>query len=92
MLCKYAGEDREVATKPEKTIMSKGGYGFITMNGKEVYKFATRVVPTVLDESLEAAGITVDDVDHLLLHQANIRIMEQVAKRMNIPMSKVSER
>ena len=92
LLCKYAGEDREVATKPEKTIMSKGGYGFITMNGKEVYKFATRVVPTVLDESLEAAGLTVDDVDHLLLHQANIRIMEQVAKRMNIPMSKVSER
>ena len=59
------------------------------MNGKEVYKFATREVPTVLEESLEAAGLTVDQVDWLLLHQANIRIMEVVAKRLGIPMEKV---
>ena len=59
------------------------------MNGKEVYKFATREVPKVLEESMEAAGITVDDVDWLLLHQANIRIMEVVAKRLGIPMEKV---
>ena len=59
------------------------------MNGKEVYKFATREVPKVLEESLEAAGLGVDDVDWLLLHQANIRIMEVVAKRLGIPMEKV---
>jgi 3-oxoacyl-[acyl-carrier-protein] synthase-3 len=59
------------------------------MNGQEVYKFATREVPKVLEESLEAAGLTVDDVDWLLLHQANIRIMEIVAKRLGIPMEKV---
>jgi len=59
------------------------------MNGKEVYKFATREVPRVLEEALEEAGVEVDQVDWLLLHQANIRIMEVVAKRLGIPMDKV---
>jgi 3-oxoacyl-[acyl-carrier-protein] synthase-3 len=59
------------------------------MTGKEVYKFATREVPKVLVEALEAADLTVDQVDWLLLHQANIRIMETVANRLGIPMSKV---
>lgn len=59
------------------------------MNGREVYKFATREVPDVLNECMEAAGMTVDQVDWLLLHQANIRIMETVAKRLGMPMDKV---
>jgi 3-oxoacyl-[acyl-carrier-protein] synthase-3 len=59
------------------------------MNGRRVYSFATREVPRVLEEALEAASLTVDDVDWLLLHQANIRIMETVADRLGIPMSKV---
>ena len=54
-----------------------------------MYTFATRQVPAVLKEALANAGMTADDVDHLLLHQANIRIMETVAKRLKIPMSKV---
>ena len=57
----------------------------------QVYAFATREVPKVLDEAMEASGITTDDVDHLLLHQANIRIMETVAKRLGVPMDKVRE-
>lgn len=59
------------------------------MNGREVYKFATREVPDVIQECLEAADMSVDNVDHLLLHQANIRIMEIVADRLGIPMTKV---
>jgi 3-oxoacyl-[acyl-carrier-protein] synthase-3 len=59
------------------------------MNGQEVYKFATREVPKVLTEALEEADISVDEVDWLLLHQANIRIMEIVAKRLGIPFEKV---
>jgi 3-oxoacyl-[acyl-carrier-protein] synthase-3 len=39
------------------------------MNGKEVYKFATREVPRVIEEALEAANMNVDQVDWLLLHQ-----------------------
>ena len=59
------------------------------MNGKEVYKFATREVPRVVSEVLEASEMTVDQVDWLLLHQANIRIIETVAKRLGLPMEKV---
>jgi 3-oxoacyl-[acyl-carrier-protein] synthase-3 len=59
------------------------------MNGKEVYKFATRDVPKVLKEALESANMEVEQVDWLLLHQANIRIMDVVAQRLGIPMEKV---
>lgn len=85
----YSGNPRHVTTPGEGTTLSKADYSCLEMNGQEVYKFATREVPRVLEESLEAAGLTVDDVDWLLLHQANIRIMEIVAKRLGIPMEKV---
>ena len=78
-----------VATPGDGTVLSTGSYESVGMNGREVYKFATREVPKVLLESLDAAGMTVDDVDWLLLHQANIRIMEAVASRLGIPMEKV---
>lgn len=88
-LRRYKGTPRLVATPGEGTTLSSAGYSCLTMNGKEVYKFATREVPRVLTEALEEAGMEVDDVDWLLLHQANIRIMEVVAKRLGIPMEKV---
>lgn len=69
--------------------MSSGSYGKLAMNGKEVYKFATREVPRVLQEALDSAELQVDQVDWLLLHQANIRIMEVVADRLGMPMEKV---
>merc|ERR1719164_152048 len=59
------------------------------MNGKEVYKFATSRVPEVLKEALDTAGGKAEEVDWLVLHQANIRIMEIVAKKLGIPMEKV---
>lgn len=69
--------------------MSDGKYGKIHMNGREVYKFATREVPRVINESLESADMSIDDVDWILLHQANIRIMETVASRLGVDMDKV---
>jgi len=66
-----------------------GGYRPLQMNGKEVYKFATREVPMALEKAIEASGIEVQDIDWLLLHQANIRIMGVVASRLGIPMTKV---
>lgn len=87
--CEYNGEPRKISTPGEGTTMTSGRYGKMSMNGKEVYKFATREVPSVLTECLEAADMTVDQVDWLLLHQANIRIMETVAKRLGMPMEKV---
>jgi len=82
----YDGDTRELASIATVTT---GKYTPIAMNGKEVYKFATTCVPKVLNEALENAELTVDDVDWLLMHQANIRIMETVAKKLKIPMDKV---
>lgn len=83
----YGGETISLAEG--KHTVTSGSYDNIGMNGKEVYKFATREVPSVLSEALANAGLTVDDVDHLLLHQANSRIMETVASRLGISMDKV---
>jgi len=62
----------------------QGRYRFISMNGKEVYKFAVTKVPETIEKSLFRAGLTTEDLDWLLLHQANLRIVEAVAKRLNI--------
>lgn len=85
----YESAPRLVETPGDGTNVGHGKYGDTFMNGKEVYKFATREVPHVLEEVLDASGLTVDDIDWLLLHQANIRIMEVVAKRLGMPMEKV---
>ena len=61
---------------------------YIHMDGQEVYKFAVRQVPACINEALEKAGLTVDDIDHFVLHQANIRIIEAVAKRLKVDISK----
>jgi 3-oxoacyl-[acyl-carrier-protein] synthase-3 len=89
LMCGYLGTSRSIATANKPTIVSTGSYSPITMNGKKVYQFATREVPSVIEEALEAADMNVDQVDWLLLHQANIRIMETVAKRLGLPMEKV---
>lgn len=67
-----------VATPGDGTMLSKGSYDVVSMNGREVYKFATREVPKVLLESLDAAGMTVDDIDWLLLHQVRCIIGHKV--------------
>jgi 3-oxoacyl-[acyl-carrier-protein] synthase-3 len=55
---------------------------YVYMNGQEVYKFATRQVPVCINKALEKARLTVEDVDFFILHQANVRIIESVAKRL----------
>jgi 3-oxoacyl-[acyl-carrier-protein] synthase-3 len=61
---------------------------YISMNGQEVYKFAVRTVPAAINEALSKASVAADDVDMFLLHQANIRIIEAVAKRLGQPVEK----
>eukprot|EP00562_Extubocellulus_spinifer_P003024 CAMPEP_0178488006 /NCGR_PEP_ID=MMETSP0696-20121128/9626_1 /TAXON_ID=265572 /ORGANISM="Extubocellulus spinifer, Strain CCMP396" /LENGTH=404 /DNA_ID=CAMNT_0020115739 /DNA_START=150 /DNA_END=1364 /DNA_ORIENTATION=- len=87
--CAYSGSPRLVETPGDGITISKGEYSNLKMNGREVYKFATREVPTVLEEALESAGMTADDIDWLLLHQANIRIMDVVADRLGVPKEKI---
>ncbi len=61
---------------------------YLHMDGQEVYKFAVRQCPKCLMEALDKAGLTVDDIDYFVLHQANIRIIESVAKRLKAPIEK----
>lgn len=61
---------------------------YIQMNGQEVYKFATRQVPACIHAALDKAGIAVEEVDMFVLHQANVRIIESVAKRLKADISK----
>lgn len=62
--------------------------GFIQMEGREVFKKAVRAVAQSVERVLEAADITPDQVDVVLPHQANIRIIEAVCQRIGIPMEK----
>ncbi len=61
---------------------------YLHMDGQEVYKFAVRQCPKCLMEAMDKAGLTVDDIDYFVLHQANIRIIESVAKRLKAPIEK----
>ena len=73
----------------ENITAQYGSYQPITMNGKEVYRFAVAKVPEAISKAMFQANLTADDIDWLLLHQANQRIMDAVAKRLKIPTEKV---
>jgi 3-oxoacyl-[acyl-carrier-protein] synthase III len=69
--------------------VARGQYQPIIMSGQEVYKFAVKKVPEVVEKALFRAHLTSDRLDWLLLHQANQRILDAVAKRLNVPEEKV---
>ncbi|MCH5281477.1 MAG: ketoacyl-ACP synthase III [Lachnospiraceae bacterium] len=55
---------------------------YVDMDGQEVYKFAVSTVPASINQVLEEAGLAVSDIKYFLLHQANMRIIQSVAKRL----------
>lgn len=63
---------------------------YVMMNGREVFKFAVRQLGDSCLHVLEKAGLTKEDVDFLVPHQANIRIMESARERLNLPQEKMS--
>ena len=65
------------------------GHPFLTMNGQAVFKLAVGVLDAVARETLAAAGMTLDQVDWLIPHQANVRILDASARRMGIPAEQV---
>ena len=81
----------------EKLIMPGGGSRdpkqkkgrFITMDGKEVFKFAVRVLAESISEVLKRANLRVEDINLLIPHQANMRIINHVIKKMQLPKEKV---
>ncbi|KAG6540834.1 hypothetical protein Mapa_017812 [Marchantia paleacea] len=77
------------ATNGHATLPSRANYTCLEMNGKEVFRFAVKCVPLVVEAALQEAGLTGNNLDWLLLHQANQRILDSVSERLNIPADKV---
>ena len=72
-------------TSPE-TIQDR--LHFIRMDGKKVFRFATRVMAQATGDAAEEAGLTLDDVNWVVPHQANQRIIETAARRLKMPMDR----
>ncbi|MGF1489159.1 MAG: beta-ketoacyl-ACP synthase III [Prochloraceae cyanobacterium] len=82
----YSGSPQPLT---ETVSIAKGTYQPIFMKGREVYRFAVAKVPEVIEKALFRADRTVEEIDWLILHQANQRIMNSVADRLKIPPEKV---
>jgi 3-oxoacyl-[acyl-carrier-protein] synthase-3 len=80
-----AGGSREPATA--ETVAERRHY--VQMNGREVFKFATRVLVSSAEKVLAECGKTVDDVDVYIPHQANVRIIDHAAEKLGIPKEKI---
>lgn len=64
------------------------GDHYLQMNGREVYKFAVRLIPKAIEEAASRAGVRLEDVDWFIPHQANIRIIDAAAERLGQPREK----
>jgi 3-oxoacyl-[acyl-carrier-protein] synthase-3 len=80
-----AGGSRSPAT--EQTVADR--LHFVQMNGREVFKFATRVLVTSAEAVLAECGRAIEDVDVYVPHQANVRIIEYATQKLGIPKEKV---
>lgn len=63
---------------------------YMKMNGREVYKFAVIKMQQILIETVQRAGLTVDDLAYVVPHQSNLRIIESAAHKMGLPMDKIA--
>ena len=61
----------------------------LQMNGREVFKLGVRLMPEAAQRVLQAANVSVEDIDLLIPHQANLRIIEAVGDRLGVPREKV---
>jgi 3-oxoacyl-[acyl-carrier-protein] synthase-3 len=68
---------------------STGTVGHLKMEGREVFKHAVGMITDVIVDAFDAVGLSIEDIDWLVPHQANVRIIEGSAKKLHIPMSKV---
>jgi len=85
LLCRPSGG----ATRPFSDEVLADRSQFIRMNGREVFKNAVRSMSEAAARALDAAKLTAADIDLMIPHQANIRIIEATAKHANVPMDKV---
>lgn len=69
-------------------VKGKDKVEYVTMDGKEVYKFAVTCVPKIIKDLLLQSNMDAEEIKYFILHQANKRIIEAVAKRLHIPMER----
>jgi len=84
LLTLEGGGSRYPAT--EATV--REGKHYIQMDGKEVFRFATRVMASATQEALDAAGLTIEQIQWIIPHQANIRIIQAAARGLRLPMER----
>ena len=73
---------------PSADTIARGEH-YVRMEGNATYRFATKTMATTALESIRRSGLTPDDIDLFIPHQANIRIIEAVAKGLNLPMERI---
>jgi 3-oxoacyl-[acyl-carrier-protein] synthase-3 len=73
---------------PSAETIARGEH-FVRMEGKETYRFATKTLASTALESIRRSGLEPSDIDLFIPHQANIRIIEAVAKGLDLPMDKM---
>lgn len=73
----------------ESTLWKKDTNSFVNMNGSDIYRIAVKKLGEIVDNLIASSGIQKTDIDWLIPHQANMRIIQSLAKRLDLPMEKV---
>ena len=76
------------ARYPASEATVHNGQHYIQMDGKEVFRFATRVMASATQEAVDAAGLRMDEIQWIVPHQANIRIIQAAARGLKLPMDR----
>lgn len=86
----YSGDVLSCLNRSSENFKYKGEETskYIQMDGREVFKFATRQIPKAIEELMSFCGKSLEDVDLFILHQANLRIIETISKRLQVPFEK----
>ncbi len=81
-----------LGSRGDDVLLKLGMYdekNYVQMEGTTVFKFAVDIVPKCMAQVLEKAGKSIENIDHIVLHQANERILDHVVKKMKLPREKV---
>jgi len=84
LLCQPAGGSAQPASR--ETLIDRKHY--LKMNGREIFKSAVRVMESSCRKILEEKQISINEIDHIIPHQANMRIVESLAQRLQVPLEK----
>ena len=80
----------ECVSRTTENFLTKGHpqVGYMTMDGQEVFKFAVKKVPECIRQLLEETGVDKEEIKYFVLHQANYRIFESIAKRLDVSLDR----